>query len=531
MPQTTIKSQAKYREMFQTIPWSYLYCVVISVGFMANRGVAEDTSLLSLPSVNPTVSTQQVAFYDAFFLEGTEATSDATTIEGPLGIEERLGRLEEKYSNLENSYEELDDDYSALKKKLRNVVSSGHSGSTMKLSGRIHVDQWAFPNASPAINIFENNDPAITPQDRLGFRRLRFGVQGDLWKTMLYKIEMEFAGGNKTEFRDAFFGWKDLPVLQTVLIGNQKRPYGLDHLNSSRYNVFMERPFVIEAINQDARRLGIQSYGVSEDQAWNWRYGVFNQRLIQDEGQFVSDHYQMEVAGRLANTFWYDEASGGRGYGHWAISGTAANPDGSGIAGRASNEARFRHRPEARSTNRWIDTGRIAGADNYGVLGLENVWNFGPLQLVGEYENLWLDRNGGSDLYFGGGYFYVSYFLTGEHIPWKRSRGTLDRVKPIENFFLVDTGKDGVRGGWGAWQIAYRWSYADFTDNDILGGVGESHTLGLNWHWNQYARMQFNAIYGEIDDREGFDNADPQNSLGALSGNYTILGTRLMVDF
>ena len=72
---------------------------------------------------------------------------------------------------------------------------------------------------------------------------------------MNYKIEMEFAGGNKSEFRDAYLGWKNLPKIGKLQLGNQKRPYGLDHLNSSRYNVFLERPFVIESFNQDARRL------------------------------------------------------------------------------------------------------------------------------------------------------------------------------------------------------------------------------------------------------------------------------------
>lgn len=491
--------------------WSFTFAVV---AFIAGVSAAEqDDVIRPLPPVE-LCPTQPVAYYDTLF-DG-EASS--------LTVEDRLASLETKNQNLEN-------DYNELKKKLKNASYSGHGWATMKVNGRVHADHWAFPGDSPGVNIFENNDPAISPQDRIGFRRLRFGVKGDLWKTMLYKIEIEFAGGNKTEFRDAYLGWKDLPILQKLLVGNQKRPYGLDHLNSSRYNVFIERPFVIESINQDARRFGIQSYGVSEDEVWNWRYGVFNQRLIQDEGNYISDHYQMEVAGRLANTFWYDETSGGRGYGHWAVSGTAANPDGSNLPGRATNEARFRHRPEARTVNRWIDTGTIDGADNYQVLGLENVWNSGPLQLVGEYQNLWLDRNGGSDLHFDGGYFYASYFLTGEHIPWDREDGILGRVEPFENFFLVNTCCEGVRGGWGAWQVAYRWSYANFSDADVLGGRGQSHTLGLNWHWNPYARMQFNAIYGEIDDREGFDDADPQNSLGAVSGHYTVLGTRFMVDF
>lgn len=484
--------------------------MLLSVG-----SAAEEAAVQPLPPVE-TCAFEQAAFFDEYL--------DDEQVEEELSMEDRLKALEENYTTLGEDYEEI-------KGKLKSTTAMGHGDESMKISGRVHLDYWGFPESTPAINVFENNDPAISPQDRVGFRRLRFGVAGKLWETMLYKIEMEFAGGNNVEFRDAFFGWHNAQNSRVLLVGNQKRPYGLDHINSSRYNVFMERPFVIEANNQDARRLGIQSFGFSEDLAWNWRYGMFNMQNIQSTGNYIGDHYQGEAAARLANTFWYDEASNGRGYGHWAVSGTLADPDGINAddAGNASNQGRFRTRPEARSTNRWIDTGGIAGADNYQLLGLENVWNFGALQLVGEYQNVWLDRNGGEDLHFDGGYVYAAYFLTGEHMPWDRETGQLERVVPYENFFLVDTCNDGVRGGWGAWQIAYRLSYSDYNSDDIFGGRGLSHTFGLNWWWNPFARMQFNALYGEIDDHEGF--SEDGDSLGILSGHYTILGTRLMVDF
>ncbi|TWT88522.1 Phosphate-selective porin O and P [Pseudobythopirellula maris] len=438
--------------------------------------------------------------------------------------DQRLAALEEKYAGLA-------DENAALKKSLKGYAQSGHSGATMKVNGRIHADMWNFPESSAGVNGFESGDPAVTPQDRLGFRRMRFGVKGKLPYNMLYKIEMEFAGGSNPEFRDAYLGWDDMSWLHTVLIGNQKRPYGLDHLNSSRYNVFIERPFVIEAINQDARRFGVCSYGLSDDEAWNWRYGVFNQRLIQDEGNYVSDHLQGQIAGRLANTIWYDESSGGRGYAHWALAGTWADTDGNAAADNFAdsgiNEARFRHRPEARTDQRWLDTGVIAGADDYSLLALEGLVNIGPTQLVGEYQRLWLDRNAGDELDFHGGYVYLSYFLTGEHIPWERKSGTLGRVKPFENFFLVDRCSGAGHGyGLGAWQVAVRWSYADFSDQDIQGGVGESVTLGLNWHWTPYARMQFNYIYGDIE-----ENADNAPVGAPVHGTYQIVGTRVMVDF
>jgi phosphate-selective porin OprO/OprP len=442
-------------------------------------------------------------------------------------IAQRMDALEQNYTRLSTDYQSLQNDYDDLKSSMTRFVHPGHGDATMKVGGRIHLDYWAFPASSPGIDEIATAGLGDSPQDRIGFRRARFGVKGELLKTMQYKIEMEFAAGIKTEFRDLFIGMKDLPILRTLLVGNQKRPYGLDHLNSSRFNVFLERPFIIEAFNQDARRLGIASYGVSQNETWNWRYGVYNMRLVQDEGQYTSDHYQLEIAGRLANTLWYEESSDGRGYAHWALSGTYASPDGSGppLPLPGGNEAEFRTRPEARTRLRWLNTGPIAGANHYGLLGAESVFNLGPLQLVGEYQNVWLGRDPGSgrDLHFHGGYVYVSYFLTGEHMPWDRKSGTLARMIPFENFFLVDTCCDGVSAGRGAWQIAARWSYADLTDDNIEGGVGQSGTLGLNWYWNAYTRMQFNYIYGDIRQHVPVD--------GFTSGVYQIVGTRFMVDF
>ncbi len=352
---------------------------------------------------------------------------------------EKISDIESDLSNLSDAFDEFSGD--------KSIVHSGGSKSTMKITGRVHIDYWGFPENDAAIDTLEGGPAG--PQSRLGFRRMRFGVAGDLTTNMLYKIEMEFAGGVNSQFRDAYLGWKELPFLQTVLIGNQKRPYGLDHLNSSRYNVFIERPFVIEAFNQDARRLGIQSYGVSENERWNWRYGVFNQRLIQGDGNYVNDNLQLEFASRLANTIWYDEVSGGRGYAHWGISHSYASPDGNTPVGTVGtgpdpNTARFRTRPEARSFRRWLNTGRIAGTDDYHLLGLEGVMILGPLQLVGEYQNIWLNRDAGAgpDLDLWGAYFQAAYFITGEHMPWSRSSGTLARPKPFEDFFLVKKRKN-----------------------------------------------------------------------------------------
>jgi len=164
-----------------------------------------------------------------------------------------------------------------LRELINGKVDNGTSKNTVNLNGRVHADYWGFPSSDDVIADLEGDPEG--PQARIGFRRMRFGVKGDIAPNMNYKIEMEFAGGNKSEFRDAYLGWKNLPKIGKLQLGNQKRPYGLDHLNSSRYNVFLERPFVIESFNQDARRFGLVAYNGSEDQTYNWRYGVYNGQL------------------------------------------------------------------------------------------------------------------------------------------------------------------------------------------------------------------------------------------------------------
>lgn len=397
---------------------------------------------------------------------------------------------------------------------------------TVKVSGRVHLDNWMFPTSTGGINSLENGNSAISPQDRTQFRRMRFGVKGDINYNMEYKIEMEFAGGNNPEYRDAYLGFNHLPFLQTVLIGNQKRPYGLDHLNSSRYNVFMERPFIIEAFNQDARRIGVCSYGVSDDESWNWRYGYYFQQIAQANAGPIDDSWQGELAGRLANTIWYDEASDGRGYAHWAVSGTLADPN----DGFVDNQARFRTRPEARSTSRWLNTDHIDNANAYQLLNVEGVLNLGAFSLVGEWQNCFLQRTGAADCYFKGGYVYAAYWLTGEHTPWERDSGTLGRTKPFENFFLCKRCGGGVSRGLGAWQVAARYSYADLNSQDILGGRGQSLTMGVNWWWNPNGRVQLNYIHGSISNATVHVSGTPDDGT-VQSGHYDIFGLRYMVDF
>ena len=447
--------------------------------------------------------------------------------EAELSEEDLIADLKERLTALEDEFEAKADAEKSAK-------AAAAKKATFKLGGRVHFDYWNFLENDPGIGFFENSDPTAAnfgddPEDRFLFRRIRMEFSGDIPQNMLWRMQVDFNNPAVAEYKDVYLGWKNLPNNQSLLIGNQKRPLGLDHLNSSRFNVFTERPLVVETFNEDARRIGACMYGHTDDESVNWRYGIYNLENTSRDGRYIGDSMQLGGYGRLAATPWWDAASGGRGYWHTAIAGAVAKPDGDNFPNDTNaNDGRFRTRPLARSDSRWLDTGRIAGADWYEVLAFENVLNFGRLQITSEYMATFMQRDNvtpgtGDDLFFHGFYVYASYFLTGEHMPFSRTSGTLQRVKPFENFFLVDRlcGRTGY--GLGALQVAARYDYLDLSDADITGGVGQNMTLGLNWHWNAYSKVQMNLINGDITQRGpigGFDN-----------GDYWIYGMRFMCDF
>lgn len=520
------------------IPIALLLCAI--VGLSSSMAAAEDVSFETLlqrlqateQRVQELERQNTVGFRSASLSFNEAAPIIPTFDDAEDGtLEEADPTLEERLKKLEGGWKELDDAWTSFKKAEDKKKSDTAKKPTFQMNGRIHADFWDFINDDGGVGFFENpigslpaSQVGSDPDDRFAFRRIRLEMKGDILDSMLWRMQLDFNKPGTGEMKDIYIGFKNLPYNQELLIGNQKRPLGLDHLNSSRYNVFLERPFVIEAFNEDARRPGIAMYGYTDDLRYHWRYGAYYLENIATDGATLGDNRQMSGHFRLSSSPWYDDSSDGRGYFHWAFSTMVARPDGDdNDTDPQSNEGRFRTRPEARSTNRWLDTGRIAGADWYEIVAVESIFNVGPFQVVGEYMHNWMQRDGFADVQFHGGYAYASYILTGEHIPYDRKTGTIGRLKPFENFFLVDRCSGDRAVGWGALGIAARYSYLDVSDADILGGVGESATLAVNWYWTAYSKVQFNLIYGDIDDRNP--------AVGATDGNYLIAGTRFAIEF
>jgi phosphate-selective porin OprO/OprP len=125
-----------------------------------------------------------------------------------------------------------------------------------------------------------------------------------------------------------------------------------------------------------------------------------------------------------------------------------------------------------------------------------------------------------------GAYAQVGWFLTGEHRPYDRACGAIDRVKPFANFFFVNT-SDGRAFGSGAWEIAARISYLNLNDENVRGGELTDFTAGLNWYWNPYTKVVFNYIHAWND----AETIDPATGRPIGNNNTDIYAGRVQMDF
>jgi len=192
------------------------------------------------------------------------------------------------------------------------------------------------------------------------------------------------------------------------------------------------------------------------------------------------------------------------------------------ITPQTSATLRLRDRIEVRVDPgvRLLDTGALADVTGADVLsgGFAGAWN--AFYFQGEYFNYQIERTVGGDAEFDGGYIQAAFALTGESRRYSESNGAFGGINPKKPF-LMGT------GGWGAWEVAARYSYANLNDfgaaTVVRGGVQRNMTLGLNWYPNQNIRFMFNWIHGEV---ERFNAANVN-----LGAEYDVFATRMQIAF
>ncbi len=158
---------------------------------------------------------------------------------------------------------------------------------------------------------------------------------------------------------------------------------------------------------------------------------------------------------------------------------------------------RLRARPQSHLADRIINTefAPFEPQESW-TLGAELAGVFGPLSFQSEYMYTEIDQNTFDSANFSGWYVMGSYFLTGEHRAYKTSNGVFSRLRPKKNFTTDE-------GGWGAWEVALRYSQLDLQNRMATVDSGDELddiTVALNWYLNPNTRVMWNYVHAELDD-------------------------------
>lgn len=384
-----------------------------------------------------------------------------------------------------------------VKKKADDDKKKAAGKPTVEPFGRIFFDtNWFDQDAI--------NKSGVTgvgnAQDGIGFRTVRLGLRGKAFEIVEYQVEADIVGvvrevnpsgiiGNGVTFKDVFIGLTDLPLVGNVRVGHFKEAFSLEELTGDAWTTFIERNMGDSAF-APARHLGINVFNWTEDKRATYAVGLWQTERADFPAQRQNDDLACAVTARATWLPWYDECTEGRGLLHV----------GGGYSYRDANTSTktFSSKDDAYWGPTVVTSGALALSD-YQLANAETAMVFGPLSVQGEiYSALVNPLNPAlNTATFYGGYGQISYFLTGEHRPYKRELGVFDRIKPYENFFRVRAEDGCVYTGKGAWEVAYRYDYVDLSNpvNPNVANIAGGSTIGLNWYLNPYTRVMWNYVH------------------------------------
>jgi phosphate-selective porin OprO/OprP len=345
------------------------------------------------------------------------------------------------------------------------------------------------------------NNAARDFSDGFYFRRARFGFEGTVARDFNYRLLLELGGSGTegpTRINDAWIAYTGLAPF-TFQVGAFSPPANMDDGTSPEDLLFLERSTAGELSRSLGGADGRIGFGVKANGARYMSSLTLTTRTVNDAEVFDTQLAAVARAGFLAATSADYNL-------HVGASGTYVfSPADQGYGTFPRHPLRFRDRPEIRVDGvRLIDTGSM-DAQNASVYGLEFGANYRNFYVQGEH--FWFDvaRRQPTTLPdpdFAGYYLQGSWILTGENRRYNATTGSFQNPRAKVPF--------SPNGGWGAWELAARYSRMNLNfmeglegaaalPGSVRGGDQSVVALGLNWYPNPTIKMMLDYLLIDVD--------------------------------
>jgi phosphate-selective porin OprO/OprP len=334
------------------------------------------------------------------------------------------------------------------------------------------------------------NPASVDLNSGSNFRRAQFGIVGTAFRNWSYNFTYDFGGSGVEKSGYIYYAYIQYDGLAPfhARIGALTPFVGIEDATGSGDLLFLER-----ASSQDVSRNiagapgreGIDLFLQGDDYLLSVAY---TGKKATDAATFDA---QQALVGRASwlifnqpDFKWLVDADGTYVY---KLPDAAANT-------AASNVISFSNGPELSvDAGKTVNTGNIDAA-KVGEYGFETAFEYAGLYGQGSWFHYNVVRRAAlPDPDFSGWYALLTYSLTGESHPYDPTTASFRNLRPAHPF---------GEGGWGAWEIAARYSNVDLdfrpTLNTALGGVAggiqDVITVGLNWYPTNGIKFQLNYL-------------------------------------
>ena len=354
-------------------------------------------------------------------------------------------------------------------------LESADGKNKLNIGARIQLD-WNISDPGGAVK--EEFGIRGTPTG-VEFRRARLSMAGLLYGIIDYKIEYDFAEGN-ADAKDVYMGMKKVPVVQYVRVGHFKEPFSLEEITSDDFVTFQERG--LPNAFAPSRNTGIAVMPVFFEERMTATAGGFHE--TDDSGYGFGSEQEYNITSRITGLPWWED--GGEKLVHLGFSYSHKFRDDTDIS--------FSQRPESHLFPvRLVNTGNIV-TDGVDLVNPEFALVVGPWSMQAEYMHAFVSQVDNPNPDFGGFYVYGSYFITeGDQRRYRPAYGAFEKPIPKRNFGF------GEGSGWGAWEVAARYSRLDLSSENVDGGAEDNLSGQVNWYLNPNTKVGLNYVWAHLE--------------------------------
>jgi phosphate-selective porin OprO/OprP len=387
----------------------------------------------------------------------------------------------------------------------RPTIASSDGQFSASLRALVQFDSAYYMQGHAARTLPAASGPDLS--SGANFRRVYLGLQGKVFGDWAYNVNFDFGGSNGTEqggrIQSAYLEYDGLAPW-AFRMGAYPVPAGLEDSTSPQDTIFLERTAPSDVVRNtaagDGRDAATLIYaGDRVFGALSWTGGKVGDGAAFDE--------QSALVGKLAGLVVSESDAKlvVSTEGTWlfkAADTTALNNSTTSLTLSAAPEL------TVDSTGTKLVTTGALSADSAREWGLETGGYWHNLFAQGGYFGYEVKQRVTApalpkpDLNFYGWYAEATWIITGESRGWNPATGAFTPPRPKHDFVMD-------RDGWGAWELAERFSELDLNDlsgasglvtpyGGARGGKQQIYTGAINWYPNPAIKFSLDYQYFNI---------------------------------